>query len=157
MRKKKMKKNLLKQLSILLALMLTIMLTITPMSAEAKGKGKVTYYCASCLTKRQAVAWEGGEFGYLKKISFKKNKVITWGALKKCKGKKYQDKGTLLKSKKRTFKLAKTVKIRCGAGGTDRLEKVSKKFAQSFINEHSGFLCVIKVKGGKITEITLYP
>ena len=79
MRKKKMKKNLLKQLGILLALMLTIMLTITPMSAEAKGKGKVTYYCASCLTKRQAVAWEGGEFGYLKKISFKKNKVITWG------------------------------------------------------------------------------
>lgn len=92
------------------------MLMITPMSVEAKGK--VTYYSASCLTKKQAVAWEGGEFGYLKKISFKKNKVITWGALNKCKDKNRLDKGTLLKSKKRTFKLAKAAKVRCGAGGT---------------------------------------
>lgn len=150
-----MKKNLLKHSGILSTLMLIIILALTPMSVEAKGK--VTYYCASCLTKKQAVAWEGGEFGYLKKISIKKNKVTTWGALKKSKNKKRLDKGTLLKSKKRTFKLAKAAKIRCGAGGTDRLEKVSKKFAQSFINEHTGFLCVIKVKNGKVTEITLYP
>ena len=137
--------------------MLAIMLTATPMSVEAKGKGKITYYGANCLTKKQAATWEGGEFGYLKKISFKKNKVITWGALIKYKNKKSLDKGTLLKSKKRTFKLSKSVKIRCGAGGTDRLEKMSKKSAQSFINEHSGFLCVIKVKNEKVVDISLYP
>lgn len=149
-----MRKKQLKVLCVLFALLVTVTLAVPSIPAEAKGKSKVRYYSALCFVDNSNEST--ARMGYIKKISFKKGKVIIRGTLEKSK-KKSSDKYTLLKDKKRTFKLAKKVKIRQGAGGTDKLGKISKKEAQKSINRHQVFQFEMKVKNGRVTEITLLP
>ena len=136
-------KRIIMKVSSFLVVALVMSILLVPVQ-NIQAKGKTVYYDAHHYTISRTAP-------RIKKFDIKKNKLIIWGSLEKSKDE--GEKAVKLKSKKRTFKLAKKVKVTLNYG--EDSWRVPKKYWKQNLNE-AGMHYRITVKNGKVTEILIY-
>lgn len=112
-------------------------------------KSSTVYYGANHIKRKDTDKW-----GVVRKITLKKNKIITTGSFRKASKESTLNngKGTYCKNKKRTFKLASNVKFYVWEG-FDKI-KLSKRDYTSLCKNANGLFVILKVKNGKVVSVT---
>ena len=134
---------------LIVILSMLVLCCVCSMKAEAK-----TYRYVGAMTKKANInkVWYRDN-GAIYKAKFTGNKIILWGRLERYSGTNGK-KGTLLKNKKRTFKLAGNVKF-YSSGGDMHSIRLSRSRFNSTMTRYNGLGLVMYVKNGKVTKMYL--
>ncbi len=148
---KKMKKNTI-ALTLALSLFVAAVLGTSALPTQVHAASKKAYYGGTLLQTDL-----GGCNAYVTSVKIKGKKLIVKGTLHKAASEKgYIDgRSTLLKCKKRTFKMTGSCKF-YSRGGEDPDERMSKSEFLSVASQYSGlWLCFYTNKSGKVTKIVI--
>lgn len=154
-------KTIKKLIMILMAVIILGLTVVVPtQTAQAKAVQKKGYYLTVVTKSRKNIYMD---YPVLKKVSFKKNKFVSYGGFLYYKKEYPSGKEKTMKEQKRTFTLSKKCKYFLGDicfDMTDSTKSISKKaFIQKVkkliekdkVNPDLG----IQVKGGKIVQMYL--
>ncbi len=145
-----MKKKLM-AMALVVAVMVAAVLGVAAVPQKALAASKKAFYIGSLLTEEM----DGS--ACITSVKIKDGKLILKGTVTKAKSlKDYESgNGTLLKSKKRTFKMTKNCTF-WGSGGEAGLEKISKTELMDAATQYTGLgLFIYTNKSGKVYKMVI--
>lgn len=140
--------NIMKKTAKLFILAMILLTLITPMQTSAKSS-KTVYYISSYKGKYYK---ESDSLNKLRKIVFKKNKVITYGSFTSQKKLDWRSPSKYCRSKKRVFKITKKTKYYLI--DEDGYYRCSQKVFKKYLLNMSLY---IKVRNGKAVALMISP